>query len=78
MTRRSTRESLTAQRVRYERDRRAELQALLDEIVAVTGYHRKAVIRTSDRDGRPASGRGPWAARAATAPRSRPPRRCVG
>ena len=45
MTRRSTRESLTAQRARYERDRRAELQALLDEIVAVTGYHRKAVIR---------------------------------
>jgi hypothetical protein len=45
VTRRSTREYLTAQRARYERASRAERQTLLDEIVVVTGYHRKAVIR---------------------------------
>ena len=45
MTRRSVREYLAAQRERYGRATRAERHALLDEIVAVTGYHRKAVIR---------------------------------
>lgn len=45
MTRRSTHEYLTAQRARYERAGRAERHVLLDEIEAVTGYHRKAIIR---------------------------------
>jgi hypothetical protein len=45
VTRRSIREYLAAQRVRYDRAARPERSALLNEIVAVTGYHRKAVIR---------------------------------
>jgi hypothetical protein len=42
--RRSTGKYLTAQRARCERASHAERLALLDEIVAVTGYQRKAVI----------------------------------
>jgi hypothetical protein len=45
VTRRSIREYLVAQRVRYQRARRPDRGTLLDEIVAVTGYHRKGVIR---------------------------------
>ena len=45
MTRASLREYATRQRARYERADRRQKQALLDEIVAVTGMHRKAVIR---------------------------------
>ena len=43
--RRSIREYLATQRGRYERASRAERQTLLDEIVAMTGYHCKALIR---------------------------------
>jgi hypothetical protein len=45
VTRRSIREYLAAQRERYQRASRETRRTLLDEIVAVTGYHRKAVIR---------------------------------
>lgn len=45
MTRQSIREYLAAQRTRYEQANRATRHTLLDEMVAVTGYHRKAVIR---------------------------------
>jgi hypothetical protein len=45
VTRRSIREYLAAQQTRYLHADRAGRSALLDEIVAVTGYHRKAVIR---------------------------------
>src|SRR5215472_9422697 len=45
VTRASLREYATRQRARYERADRRQKQALLDEIVAVTGMHRKAVIR---------------------------------
>lgn len=45
MTRASIREYLATQRVRYRLASRAGRRRLLDEVVAVTGYHRKAVIR---------------------------------
>src|SRR5499427_830330 len=45
VTRASLREYATRQRARYEQADRRQKQALLDEIVAVTGMHRKAVIR---------------------------------
>ena len=62
MTRASVREYLAAQRERYHRLPRAERSRLLDEIVAVTGYHRKAVLRAlrllpRRRAGRAAVGR---------------------
>ena len=58
MTRASIREYLTTQRKRYGVLSRGERQALLDEIVAVTGYHRKAAIRAlREVPRRPASGR---------------------
>ena len=45
MTRASLREYAAVQRERYRRATRAEKRQLLDEIVAVTGIHRKAAIR---------------------------------
>jgi hypothetical protein len=45
VTRASIREYLATQRVRYRLASRAGRRRLLDEVVAVTGYHRKAVIR---------------------------------
>jgi hypothetical protein len=53
VTRRSIRDYLATQRARYARASRAERHTLLDEIVAVTGYHRKALIRHL-RQSRPA------------------------
>ena len=55
MTRASLREYATRQRVRYEHADRRQKQALLDEIVAVTGMHRKAVIRLLRRPPRSAA-----------------------
>ena len=45
MTRASLREYAAVQRLRYQQATRAEKHQLLDEIVAVTGLHRKAAIR---------------------------------
>ena len=45
VTRRSIREYLAAQRERYQRASRDTRRQLLDEMGAVTGYHRKALIR---------------------------------
>lgn len=56
MTRASLREYATRQRARYEQAARRQKQALLDEIVAVTGMHRKAVIRLLRRPLRNAAG----------------------
>lgn len=58
MTRASLREYAAVQRERYRQARgRTEKRQLLDEIVAVTGMHRKAVIRWLRRP--PPSGRAP-------------------
>ena len=45
MTRASLREYAAVQRERYQYAPRAEKHRLLDEVVAVTGFHRKAAIR---------------------------------
>ena len=45
MTRASLREYAAVQRLRYQQATRGEKHQLLDEIVAVTGLHRKAAIR---------------------------------
>src|SRR5438132_4604169 len=45
VTRTSVREYLARQRERYHRLPRADRSRLLTEMVAVTGYHRKAVLR---------------------------------
>ena len=45
MRRRSVQEYLAAQLERYARATREDRTQLLDEMVAVTSYHRKAVIR---------------------------------
>ena len=65
MTRASLREYATVQRERYLRAPRAEKHRLLNEVVAVTGLHRKAAIRLLRRPLRPATSR----------PRSGRPRR---
>ena len=58
MTRKSVREYLAAQQARYTLGSREERTRLLDEIAAVTGYHRKAIIRHLGGDRRRAgSGR---------------------
>lgn len=59
MTRKSVREYLAAQQARYPLGSRAERTRLLDEIAAVTGYHRKAIIRHLAGDQRRAPGRRP-------------------
>ena len=53
MTRASLREYAAVQRERYLRAPRAEKRQLLDEVVAVTGIHRKAAIRLLRRAARP-------------------------
>ena len=55
MTRTSIHEYAAAQRDRYARSPRKEKGRILDEVVAVTGYHRKAAIRLLHRPpcGRP-------------------------
>ena len=45
MTRASLREYAAVQRERYQHATRAEKHQLLDELVTVTGMHRKAAIR---------------------------------
>ena len=59
MTRKSVREYLAAQQARYTLGARAERTRLLDEIAAVTGYHRKALIRHLAGDPRHGTGRRP-------------------
>jgi hypothetical protein len=74
VTRASLREYAAKQRARYQHAPRAEKRRLLDEVVAVTGIHRKAAIRLLRRvprglPARPRSGRprhyGPEVAQAA-------------
>jgi hypothetical protein len=64
VTRRSVQEYLAAQRERYVRAARASRSRLLDEMVAVTGYHRKAVIRQLRQ-----TRAGPWRRRRVGRPR---------
>ena len=78
MTRASLREYAAVQGERYRQATRAEKRQLLDEVVAVTGIHRKAAIRLLRRLPRPRSRPGPAAVRAPTGRRSPPPRRCYG
>ena len=59
MTRASLREYAAVQRERYQHATRAEKHRLLDEMVAVTGIHRKAAIRLLRRAPRPRSTPGP-------------------
>ena len=59
MTRTSVREYLSKQRERYQGLRRRERSRLVTEIVAVTGYHRKAVLRCLRATHRPRAGRCP-------------------
>src|SRR5262249_28660780 len=60
VTRRSVVEYVAAQRERYAPASRPEKGRLLDEMVAVTGYHRKAVLRLlGGRRRAPPSGRRP-------------------
>jgi hypothetical protein len=53
VTRASLREYAAVQRPRYQQATRAEKRRLLDEVVAVTGIHRKAAIRLLRRAPRP-------------------------
>jgi hypothetical protein len=59
VTRASLREYATKQRERYQGATRAEKHRLLDEVVAVTGIHRKAAIRLLRRPPRPRATPGP-------------------
>jgi transposase InsO family protein len=59
VTRASVREYAARQRERYEHATRAEKHQLLDEIVAVTGMHRKAAIRLLRRPPRARATPGP-------------------
>jgi hypothetical protein len=59
VTRKSVREYLAAQRTRYALGSRAERTRLLDEITAVSRYHRKAIIRHLRGDGRRPPGQRP-------------------
>lgn len=52
MTRKSVQEYLAAQRERYARGSRVERTRLLDEIAAVTRYHRKAEPRSTNTTAR--------------------------
>jgi hypothetical protein len=55
VTRASLREYAAVQRDRYQQANRREKRQLLDEIVTVTGIHRKAAIRLLRRPARPSS-----------------------
>lgn len=59
MTRASLREYAAKQRERYEEASRAEKHRLLDEVVAVTGIHRKAAIRLLRHPPQPRTAPGP-------------------
>src|SRR5690349_24882556 len=59
VTRASLREYAAVQRERYRQATRAEKRQLLDEVVAVTGMHRKAAIRLLRRAPRPRAMPGP-------------------
>jgi hypothetical protein len=59
VTRASLREYAAKQRERYQGAPRAEKHRLLDEVVAVTGIHRKAAIRLLRRAPRPRARPGP-------------------
>ena len=59
MTRASLREYAAVQRVRYLQATRSEKRRLLDEVVAVTGIHRKAAIRLLRRAPRARATPGP-------------------
>jgi hypothetical protein len=59
VTRASLREYAAVQRVRYLQATRSEKRQLLDEVVAVTGIHRKAAIRLLRRVPRPRPTPGP-------------------
>src|SRR5713101_6454378 len=59
VTRKSVEEYMAAQRERYVRGSRVERTRLLDEIAAVTRYHRKAIIRHLSGDDRRAPGQRP-------------------
>jgi hypothetical protein len=59
VTRASLREYAAVQRARYLQGTRAEKRQLLDEVVAVTGIHRKAAIRLLHRVPRPRAMPGP-------------------
>ena len=59
MTRASLREYAAVQRLRYQQATRTEKHQLLNEIVAVTGLHRKAAIRLLRRAPRARSRPGP-------------------
>jgi integrase-like protein len=59
VTRASLREYAAVQRLRYQQATRAEKHQLLDEIVAVTGLHRKAAIRLLGRAPRARPSPGP-------------------
>jgi hypothetical protein len=59
VTRASLREYAAVQRERYRQATRAEKHQLLDEVVAVTGIHRKAAIRLLRRARRPRATPGP-------------------
>ena len=56
MNRASIREYIDRQRHRYRRATRADKTRILDEIIAVTGYHRKAALRSLSGRVRPARG----------------------
>src|SRR5882724_7127924 len=56
VTRASLREYAAVQRERYQHATRAEKHQLLDELVTVTGMHRKAAIRLLRRAPRPPTG----------------------
>jgi len=58
VTRASIREYVTVQRVRYLGAPRSEKHRILDEVVAVTGSHRKAAIRLLRGRPRPRAGHG--------------------
>jgi hypothetical protein len=59
VTRASLREYAAVQRERYRQATRVEKRQLLDEVVAVTGIHRKAAIRLLRRSPRPRATPGP-------------------
>src|SRR5437867_3855647 len=64
VTRASSREYAAVRRLRYQQATRAEKHQLLDEIVAVTGLHRKAAIRLLRRAPRAWPPQGPATGRA--------------
>src|SRR5215467_274641 len=78
VTRTSVREYLSKQRERYQGLRRRERSRLVTEIVAVTGYHRKAVLRCLRATPRPRAGRRPVGDPGGTEAMSPGWRRCRG